>query len=675
MFRASLQRKLLGVMLLTALVSVVVALAAMIGYDLRTYHAVWVDDISTQAELVGRTAAPALAFDDAQVAQEDLALLRLQPKVLAAALYTARGELFASYSADGVPRGSPPAPEPDGARVEGNELLVFKRIVENGRGAGTVFVRARYELLDRVRHYAGIALAVSTLAMLAALFVSAWLQRIVTRPILAVGKVAREVVTHADFSRRAQRISNDEVGALVEAFNNLLSEIEQRTSALEATNRDKQREVEERRRAQQEVMRLNEELERRVHERTAQLEISNRDLTVASAQAEKANRAKSEFLSSMSHELRTPLNAIIGFGQLLANEARANTPEQRQMYVGHIVKAGDHLLALINEILDLARIESGRLSLSLETVALDDLLRECRTMSQPQAAERDVQLLFPQAGDVHVAADRIRLKQVLLNLLSNAIKYNRKHGAVVVEWTRPTPQRVRLSVRDTGAGLQPEQLAELFQPFNRLGQEATAIEGTGIGLVVTKRLVEMMGGEIGVRSTPGAGSVFWIDLNGAGPSAANIAPHADTGAAAVAATPVDATIATVLCVDDNPASLRLVEEVLRLRADLCVLSAQDGHVGVELARLHHPQVILMDNNMPGMTGMEAQAILRADPRTADIPVIALTASAMPEAVAQGLAAGFFRYLTKPVNIAKLADAVDSALAWSRQRQRTQQGAQ
>ncbi|MGH8795516.1 MAG: CHASE sensor domain-containing protein, partial [Caldimonas sp.] len=274
-FQGSLQRKLLGVMLATTLVALVVALGAMIAYDLRAYHKGWVGDVNAQAELIGRTTAPALEFDDARMANENLALLRFQPKMRAAAIYGPRGELFATYNAAGASSAFPNLPEADGVVIQSGNLVVFKRIVSDGRILGTVYLRAQYELYDRVWSYAGIALIVALIAMLVALGVSYWLQRIITRPILEVGSAARQVVEQRDYSRRVTKSGDTEIGALVDAFNEMMGEIEQRTQALEASNRDKEREVDERRVAQQEVMRLNEELERRVRERTAQLEHSN----------------------------------------------------------------------------------------------------------------------------------------------------------------------------------------------------------------------------------------------------------------------------------------------------------------------------------------------------------------------------------------------------------------
>jgi PAS domain S-box-containing protein len=386
-------------------------------------------------------------------------------------------------------------------------------------------------------------------------------------------------------------------------------------------------------------------------------------LTNAKAAAEKANLAKSDFLSSMSHELRSPLNAILGFAQLMESDSPPPTPSQKAS-IEQILHAGWYLLELINEILDLAIIESGRLSLSLEPVSLVEVMLECQAMIEPQAQKRGISMTFPQF-DIRcfVMADRTRVKQVLINLLSNAIKYNQRGGTVVVSCTVITPERVRISVKDTGAGLPPEKLTQLFQSFNRLGQEASAEEGTGIGLVVSKRLVELMAGVIGVESTVGVGSVFWIEL------LLTPAPQLPGGPAELTAVaqpevPSGARLRTLLYVEDNPANLKLVEQLIARRPDMRLLSARDGTLGIELARASQPEVILMDINLPGISGIEALKILREDPATAHIPIVALSANAIPRDIEKGLEAGFFRYLTKPIKVNEFMDTLSVALEFA-----------
>lgn len=389
------------------------------------------------------------------------------------------------------------------------------------------------------------------------------------------------------------------------------------------------------------------------------LQEKNTELESARFVAEKANQAKSIFLSSMSHELRTPLNAILGFAQLL--EAGLPPPTATQsIRLQQIIKAGWYLLELINEILDLAVIESGKLSLSREPVSLIDVLRECQAMIEPQAQQRGIQINFLPFDHTWFAnADRTRVKQVLINLLSNAVKYNRAHGTVEVKCTASTPQRIRISVKDSGAGLPPEKLVQLFQPFNRLGQESGNEEGTGIGLVVTKQLVELMGGSIGVESIVGVGSEFWIEL------IRDVTPQLTVGNTLptehVRQAQENTAGHTLLYVEDNPANLMLVEQIIESHPQIRMLSARNGTLGVALARAHLPDVILMDINLPGISGIEALNLLRADPITARIPVIALSANVMLRDIEKGLEAGFFRYLTKPIKVKELMSGLDDAL--------------
>ncbi|MBD8532862.1 MULTISPECIES: ATP-binding protein [unclassified Massilia] len=658
--RTSIRKKLVVVVMATTFAALLVSVGLIIAYDLRSYHRSLLNDLSTQAELVGHMTSAALAFDDPRLAGENLALLRTRPIVEAAAIYDETGRLFASYSARKEAGVFPPRPQSAGVQSDGQYVALFRPIVENGETVGTVWLRAENRMLARTLDYLAIALGVMLLAMGTAWLVMRRMGGVITAPIVAVTEIARDVVATRDYSRRAPRVGDDEAAELADSFNAMLTEIEQRTRELEDSNAAIVRGEAERSRSQQEVMRLNEQLEQRVDERTLQLALANAELANAIDEARKANQAKSAFLSSMSHELRTPLNAILGFAQILTSQSLPTSEAQKKEFASHILKSGRHLLTLINEILDLAKVESGTITLSMEPVALGEILDECQSMIEPLAAARGIRMLFPQQVGAVLLADRTRLKQVLLNLLSNAIKYNRDAGAVVLDCAQAGPNRLRISIQDTGMGLRPEQVDNLFQPFNRLGQEAGAQEGTGIGLVVTRRLVELMDGTIDVSSSPGVGSVFTIELGTTAPLTTNA--NAGVQREAAAATGASDASHLLLYVEDNPANLKLVEEIVRFRPDLRLLAAGDGPLGLSLARAHHPEIILMDVNLPGMSGLEVLAQLQREPATKDIPVIALTANAMPRDVERGIAAGFFRYLTKPIDIDQFNEVIDVALA-------------
>jgi CheY-like chemotaxis protein/anti-sigma regulatory factor (Ser/Thr protein kinase) len=361
----------------------------------------------------------------------------------------------------------------------------------------------------------------------------------------------------------------------------------------------------------------------------------------------------------MSHELRTPLNAILGFAQLMASDIPAPTSIQTAS-IDQILQAGWFLLSLINEILDLSLIESGKLTLSPEPVSVPEILSSCRAMMEPLAQKRGITMTFPDfTTPCFVMADQTRLKQVFVNLISNAIKYNRLKGSIAVECTARAPGEVRISITDTGKGLTPEKLAQLYQPFNRLGQEIGVEQGTGIGLVVTKRLVEAMHGTVGVESEVGMGTSFWVDMKAADGAQLALASTA-TGPQPEAAND-ELPTTTLLYVEDNPANLKLVEMLIARRPNMKLLTAGTGVLGVELAMAHMPDAILMDINLPGISGLKALSILRRDSATAHIPVIALSANASPRDIERGLEAGFQKYLTKPIKVDELMLTLDETL--------------
>jgi signal transduction histidine kinase len=489
----SVQQKLIVMVLLCTLAGVLVAIAAMVAYDLRAYHTSWVADVTTQAELLGRTSAPALAFDDARVARENLELLRYRPEVRAAAIYDARGKLFASFSPAAGTQ-FPALPEGGGARVDGDELTLFKRVLGDGEILGTVYLRTHYALYDRLYGYLGIGVIAALLSMLAAYLLSRRLQRAVTNPLRAIADIAQKVTHERDYSLRVQKLSDDEIGHLADAFNAMLAEIGRATLELQAANRELEREVRERGRAEQEVLRLNAELERRVVERTAQLEYTNRELE--------------SFCYAVSHDLRGPLRSIDGFSQALLQDCLPQLPADGQRFLQRIRASTQRMGQLIEDLLTLSKVSRGELR-KLE-IDVSDLARHAVAELAQREPARKVEVAVWDG--MQAQADPRLLRAALENLIANAWKFTAKTEQPRLEiGCLRDGERSTYFVRDNGVGFDMAYADKLFGAFQRLHSEKE-FPGTGIGLATVQRIVHRHGGRIWANAAQGKGATFFFTL-------------------------------------------------------------------------------------------------------------------------------------------------------------------
>lgn len=498
MFRTiarSIRYRLVLVVLATTFAALTVAGAAMVYYELRAYQRSWVNDLVTQADILGRASAPALAFDDAKSARENLSLLRARPQISAAAIYNARGRLFASYARGSNPDADLPAfPEWDGSRISGREVQLFKRIVENNEILGTVYLNADYELLERLKDYLGILGGVMALSLLVALLVSAWLQRTVSKPILEISGVARQIMESRDFSLRARKTTQDEIGYLADVFNDMLAEVGRRAEALEASNRSLEHEMTERRRTDDELRMLNLDLEKRVEERTSQLEAANKELE--------------SFSYSVSHDLRAPLRAVAGFSQMLAEDHAEQLNAEAQRLLGVVQGEAQRMGMLIDDLLAFSRL--GRQAMQMSELDMTALARSTfdtlRTQHQNARAELHMGSL-PRCR-----ADRGLLGQVWINLLANALKFSSKRDRPRIEVSAITDDKEHVYfVRDNGAGFDPRYQAKLFGVFQRL-HDASEFPGTGVGLALVQRIITRHGGRVWADGRPDEGATFYFTL-------------------------------------------------------------------------------------------------------------------------------------------------------------------
>ncbi|HTM02591.1 MAG TPA: ATP-binding protein [Vicinamibacterales bacterium] len=638
----SIERKLTLLAMLTSTLAVVLSSASFLIYDLVTFRSILSQDLATEAQIVAYNSAAAMAFNDEAAATVQLSALTAKQDLVAAVLYKSDGTVFAHYYRAGSPKPELPAPvEGREARVASGHIEVFNDVSLRGERLGTLFLQSDMQRWNtRARQYAGILVIFVLLSGLLAWFVSSRMQRLVSRPILDLEQAMRIVSVDKNYGVRAVKTTSDETGRLIDGFNTMLAEIQHRDKALQRANNDLKTRTQE----------LEDEI---VHRKRTQEE-----LLKAKDAAEEASRAKSAFLANMSHELRTPLNAIIGYSEILEEETRDSGPAENVRDLRRIQGAGKHLLSLINDVLDLSKIEAGKMALHLETFEVESLLEEMITTLQPAAERNANRLQLRVHGDIgSMHADITKVRQILFNLLSNACKFT-ENGTVTLDAERQpgSEDRLYFRVTDTGIGMTPQQQRNLFQYFAQADSStARKYGGTGLGLAISQRFTHMMRGDIHVTSHSGQGSTFTLELP------AKVAPEAaEPSSELPASPPVVETLSdlpartTVLVIDDDVSVRDLMSRFLE-KLDYRVISAPSGLEGLRLAREIQPDIITLDVVMPQMNGWDVLDQLKSDPALASIPVIMIT---VVDHEALGLERGASNYLVKPIDRDRLAEALD-----------------
>ena len=640
----SIKRKLTLITMLTSSIALILSSASFLIYDLISFRHLLSQDLITQAEIIGYNSAGAMEFKDEPAATATLSALTAKEDIVAAVLYNRDGKMFAHYFRGNktLPTLLPSRLQKKGYLFEGGYLEVFHDVTLNGEHLGTLFLQSDMRQWSvRAKRYASILAIFVLISGLLALLVSSKLQGLISRPILRLEDTMRMVSANKNYGVRAVKSYDDEIGRLIDGFNTMLSEIQQRDIALQSTNG--------------ELKTRTQELEQEIFQRKQTQE----ELLNAKHAAEEANRAKSTFLANMSHELRTPLNAIIGYSEMLEEETRDSGKIENAQDLKKIQSAGKHLLSLINDVLDLSKIEAGKMGLHLETFDVSQVIEEMVTTLQPAAAKNANSIHVHLAKNVSVMkADITKVRQILFNLLSNACKFT-DHGTISVNVEQIKVEDrdwIQFQVHDTGIGISAKQKENLFQEFAQADASiARKYGGTGLGLAITHRFVQLMKGQINVESEPGQGAIFTVQL----PAQVVIETTESTqsesaGKVPAASSETKTGLETILVIDDDPSVRDLMSRFLT-KLNFNVVAAANGEEGIRLAKHVHPLLITLDVVMPDCDGWAVLNRLKSDSKLAEIPVIMVT---VVDNEAMGLELGASNYLIKPVDRDRLAVLVE-----------------
>jgi signal transduction histidine kinase/DNA-binding response OmpR family regulator len=627
--------------MLVSAAALIMACTAFVAYDMVTFQKTMVRNLSTQAQIIGSNAVSALVFNDSQSAENTLTALKASPDILSAVIYTPDARPFASYSRDSggqIPTvASIPAGQTEIHLFSNKEMVLVRSIIFQGKPTGIVYIRSDLEELNqRLKQYAGIAAIVLLVSLIAALLVSAIFRRAVAEPIVHLADLARIVSRDKNYSLRATPTrSGGELTILINAFNEMLTQIQQSEGALR---------------------KAHDELEQRVQERTAELESAKSELEAfshsilrAKEEVERASKFKDQFLSTMSHELRTPLNAVLGFSDLLAEERYGSLNDRQKRYVNNIHTGGQHLLKLISDILDLSKIEAGRMDLAIQEVPIESAFEDVLSTLKPLAEKKSQILSQSSEGHLIVRADITRLKQMLMNLAGNAIKFTPEGGRIELAACETNGQ-IRVEVRDTGPGIPPEEQNQIFQAFYRLRQSGAAIEGTGLGLAITQRLAELHGGTLRLESQPGQGSCFYFSLPVGAPLR-----HSRPQEAKVRKVVGEAP--KILVIEDDRDAALLIQANLASAGYETIVCDRPQDFAKIVAEVK-PDVITLDLLMKPSSGWEVLLKLKRNPKTTNIPIIVISIVDQP---AIGTTLGADEYLVKPVDKESLLAAVRRCL--------------